>query len=268
MFESLEQELKLGGYSGQTRERYIWFNRDFISFAGKEPRAVSGADVRRYLEYLRDRRGYSSASMRLAWNALRFYYFLMWKRPFFGSILLARWEKKLLVVLTKEEVGRMVAVTVNPKHRVILLLLYGAGLRLNEIVNLRWEDILVAEKRGVVRRGKGSKDRYFIIPRALIWYFSRGSSCSGSAFDVTGRTVEMIVKHAAWKAGVRKRVSPHTLRHSFAMHLLENGTDIRVIQELLGHESLRTTQVYTWVSAKNIENVMSPADGLVPTAIG
>lgn len=263
MFEALRQELELRGYSRDTIKRYLWFNRDLIDFARKEPKYVTGADVRAYLLHLGNLRRYSAASIRLAWNALRFYYYLMWKRPFFRDIPLPKREQRMPDVLTKDEMRRMVEATENVKHRIVLLLLYGAGLRLSEVVGLRRGDFMLEQKIGVVRQGKGKKDRYFIIPSSVMTYISGMGYDGKHIFNVTKRTVELIVAHAAQKAGIRKQVTPHTLRHSFATHVLESGTDIRVIQRLLGHKSIQTTQLYTHISTQQIRNVCSPADSLV-----
>ena len=183
-----------------------------------------------------------------------------------------RKETRLPVVLSPGEVAAMLAKARNPKHRAVLMLLYSAGLRVSEVVRLRPEDL--DPDRGLirVRQGKGAKDRYTLLASRAVkaveryvesyptgpWLFP------GARPDrpLSTRSVQRVVKRAAVAAGIRKPVSTHTLRHSFATHLLEGGTNLRVIQELLGHSSARTTQIYTHVARSALEGVRSPLDNL------
>jgi integrase/recombinase XerD len=160
----------------------------------------------------------------------------------------------------------------NPKHRALLMLLYSAGLRVGEVVRLRPSDLDVERGLLRVRRGKGNKDRYTLLAKRAVdavriyldayptdlWLFP-GTTPER---HLTARSVQRVVKRAAQAAGIPKDVTTHTLRHSFATHLLEGGTNLRVIQELLGHQSARTTQIYTHVSKSTLESVRSPLDNL------
>jgi len=265
MLDKLRLELGARGYSQKTIDSYLFINQRFLGFIKKEPRQVTREDIKRYFCYLRYSRRLKAASIRLAWNALRFYYDLMWKKGFFNSIPLPRKDEQIPSVLTKQEILLMIKVTRNLKHRIILMFLYSAGLRLGELVQLRVDDLDFKEKIGAVRKGKGRKDRYFILSDRLIFCLRKhlaGKRENKRLLDVTKRTVQSVVKTAARKAEIRKKVTPHTLRHSFATHLLERGVDIRYIQRLLGHASLKTTQVYTNVSMAMIKEIKSPLDSL------
>ena len=166
----------------------------------------------------------------------------------------------------------MIANTTNKKHRFIIKLLYSSGLRLSECVNLKLEDLDLKEKVGWVRSGKGKKDRIFILSENLMKdlyaYIAENKIEKGNLFlgwkkkPISKRTIQKLVNTAALKAGIKKKVHVHTLRHSYATHLLESGTDIRYIQELLGHSDLSTTQIYTKVSQEELKKIKSPLDNL------
>ena len=178
-------------------------------------------------------------------------------------------EKKLPVVCSKEEVLRIIAATNNLKHRCMISLLYSAGLRKNELLQLRITDINSNDKRIHVRGGKGKKDRYTLLSKTLLsdlrqyykLYRPKDYLFEGKfGGQYTATSLGKVVKNTAKKAGIAKRVTPHTLRHSFATHLLESGVDIRYIQALLGHNSLKTTEIYTFVATKHLETIQNPLD--------
>ena len=183
-----------------------------------------------------------------------------------------RREHHLPVVLSPGEVGRLLRKVRNPKHRALLMLLYSAGLRVGELVRLTPADLDVERGLLRVRRGKGRKDRYTLLAQRAVeavrvyqdafptdrWLFPGARA----GRHLTPRSVQRVVKSAAGAAGIEKKVTAHTLRHSFATHLLEGGTNLRIIQELLGHQSARTTQIYTHVARSVIESVRSPLDNL------
>lgn len=265
MLEQLKLELGARNYSQKTIKNYLLINRKFLEFIKKKPKQVTREDIKRYFYYLRYTRRLKAASIRLTWNALRFYYDLMWKKGFFNSIPLPKKDEQIPVVLTKDEIFSMIKITKNLKHKLILMFLYSAGLRLEELLRLRGGDLDFREKTGIVRKGKGRKDRHFILSEKLVFSlksFLTGKKENDKIFGVTKRTVQQVIKTAARKAGIKKKVTPHTLRHSFATHLLESGVDIRYIQRLLGHASLKTTQVYTNVSTAKIKAIKNPLDSL------
>ncbi|MFZ2189602.1 MAG: site-specific tyrosine recombinase/integron integrase [Candidatus Magasanikiibacteriota bacterium] len=265
--ENLKQELRIRNYSPKTIKSYVHQNEEFLRFCQKDPREVNTSDIKNYLDYLLQIK--SASSVAVAYNALQFYYKEIWKRSFFLNIKQPKRGKYLPVVLSKEEVNKMIEMTVNPKHNCIISLLYGTGVRVSELTHIRMKDIDLDRMLLHVFQGKGGKDRMVILPQKLKnilqiqaklkksgdWLFTNGRNDR-----LTEETIQRIVAQSALRAGIKKNVSPHTLRHSFATHLLENGTDIRYIQELLGHAKLQTTQIYTHVANKNLHEITSPLD--------
>ena len=179
-------------------------------------------------------------------------------------------NKTLPNILTREEAKSLINSSSNIKHKLILKMLYGCGLRVSEIVNLKKEDINFKERLIHIKLSKGKKDRFVKIPDSLITDLENYISLnpeellfpSNRKGKLTTATIQAIVQNTAKKAGIKKRVYPHLLRHSFATHLLEQGTDLRIIQKLLGHSDIKTTQIYTQISQQSIKNIRSPLDNL------
>ena len=200
--------------------------------------------------------------MRSVYFALKFFYENVLNERFDEKLPLAKSKQKLPVVLSRSEIQRLFEVTTNIKHKVVLALLYYAGLRLSEVRNLRWQDIDFEREVIHLKTAKGEKERVIFLhknlEKLLDMYGIRRSGLiltSERGRKYNERTIQQIVKNAARKAGIRKKVTPHTLRHSFATHLLEAGADIRYIQQLLGHKSLRTTQIYTHIANRDIKRL-------------
>jgi integrase/recombinase XerD len=223
--------------------------------------------------HLIDDEGYASSSLNQVLNALRFLYVEIYKKPFaLGDVPRPRKERKLPDVLTQGEVKRLFKVVTNPKHRMVLMIAYSAGMRIGEVIRLRPEDIDRERRMIHIRGAKGKKDRYTMLSEKimdeLIGYLSVFKPTKylfegdrdGKPYSQS--SVEKIFHKAAGRAGITKPVTFHTLRHSFATHLLEQGVDLRYIQELLGHASSKTTEIYTHVSTKNIAGIRSPLDNL------
>ena len=208
-------------------------------------------------------------------SAVRFLLRHILLRPdLIGAAPWPRRQRALPTVLSVEKVRQLLAVTDNPRHRALLMLLYSTGMRVSEVANLRIADIDPDRHLVHVRRGKGRKDRYTLLSD-VAWTALRDIiPLSQDATDawlfpadrpsrhVNVRTIQKVVARARAKAGIRKRLTPHTLRHSFATHLLESGTDIRYIQELLGHASTRTTEIYTHVTHRDLARIRNPLDAL------
>jgi site-specific recombinase XerD len=268
--ESYLQKLELKRYAASTIRTYVSCFETFINhYSDREVQNLNENDVRHYLQKL-IRDGSSHSYINQAINAIKFYYEIVLEMPNrFYAVERPRAEEKLPEVLAKEEVLRIINNTNNIKHRCIIGLLYSAGLRRGEVLNLRVED--VDSKRMVikVRSGKGNKDRYTILSEKLLgdlrkyfieWrpkeYLFEGPK--GEKYSA--ESVVKIVKEASKKAGIRKRVTPHMLRHSFATHLLESGTDLRYIQVLLGHKSTKTTEIYTHVATNIFFKIKNPLD--------
>lgn len=251
---------------------YLYYNRDFLNFINKKPSEITDSDIKDYLLYLAEEKQSATSTLNQAINALKFYYGTMLKKKFLYDIKRPRKDKKLPVVLSAEEVAKILNSADNLKHKAILMLVYSAGLRVGEVVKLKPEDIDSKRMLIHIKGAKGRKDRYTLLSEKTlevlreywrqykpdIWLFEGARA----GRYLSTRTVEKILEHACEKANIRKDVSVHTLRHSFATHLLEGGTDLRYIQELLGHTSSKTTEIYTHVSTKSLGKIKSPLDSL------
>ena len=263
--QQLKSELRMRGLSPMTVRNYSFFVDKFLQHAKKDAADASQDDVKLYLSGLFDSK--SKNTIMLAHAALKFLFTEVLKKEF-GDIKIPKKDKKLPEVLTKDEVKNLINSADNEKSRLIISLLYSSGLRVSELVNLKITDINFGENTGWVRMGKGSKDRIFTLSENLlkeiknylegkenIYLFSKEK-------PLTTRNIQKIISGTKKRAGIIKKATPHTLRHSFATHLLESGVDIRIIQAMLGHSSLNTTQVYTHVSSEQIKKVKNPLDGL------
>lgn len=269
-FGNLLQLLKLKGFSQKTIKSYLYYNTVFLNFVKKSPREVTSFDVKRYLEYLADKSS-SSSTLNLVYNALKMYYGEIYKRRFFVNIPRAKKAKTLPVVLSKEEIRTILDKINNAKHKLFLGLIYASGLRISEAINLKIRDLDFDSEFVYVRAGKGQKDRITILPKILISVlkkYTAGKSWNQYLFEserggkLTERSMQKVFFNALKQSGVKKQATCHSLRHSFATHLLEAGTDIRYIQELLGHRRLETTQIYTKVASNQLKKIKSPLDGI------
>ena len=271
VLKKLETELKLRGFSKQTSKMYLFYNRKFLEFIKKNPEEITDDDVREFLASKISEDSLSNSSVALIKASLKFFYTDMLGKNM-SLIKTPKASKKLPVVLTRKEIKDLIDNTENIKHRLLIELLYSTGLRLSECINLQYSDLDLNDGTGWVRLGKGAKDRIFIISdmfkKDLLEYVEKTGACGkGYIFSVNGkkmspRGMQHAIKVSAERAGIDKPVHVHTLRHSFATHLLENGVDIRKIQKLLGHSNLQTTQIYTQVSNEEIKKIKSPLDML------
>ena len=263
--EKLRTELKIRGFSPLTARNYSFFVDKFLKRIGKNACDVNSDDVKLYLSEMFDTK--SKNTIMLAAAALRFFYEEILKKDF-EDIKMPKKENKLQEVLKKDEVKLLINSCDNEKSRLMLSMLYSSGLRVSELVNLKVNDINLNENIGWVRKGKGNKDRLFAVSPQLVsdikdYLKDRGNNYIFSKDKpLTTRNIQKIIKATKTRAGINKKVTPHTLRHSFATHLLENGTDIRIIQALLGHSNLNTTQIYAHVSSEQIKKVQNPLDSL------
>jgi len=272
MLEKLETELKLRGFTEKTIQAYLFHNQKFLEFTKKNPENVIEDDIKKYIAHLMSDLNYRPASVNLVVSALRFFYLEIMEQNIFTKVKAPKLEKKLPIVLTKEEVKKLIASPKNFKHRLLIKMMYSSGLRVSECVSLKINDLELEERMGTVRRGKGKKDRLIILSETLIEdikkYLNKRKDNNPYLFPakeshISIRMAQKIVTEAAKKSDIKKRVFCHALRSSFATHLLESGTDIRIIQELLGHANLQTTQRYTKVSTEQLKKVRSPLDNLI-----
>ena len=256
------QECRLKGYSQKTIDNYLHHIKRF---------ALSGKSPREFLLALIEK-GDSEGTVRSAGFAIKFYLNTIKKdsleiQKVLDNLPNIKREKKLPVILSKEEIESLISATKNMNHRLIIQVGYSAGLRISEIINLNWKDIDFDRNIIHLKRAKGKKDRIVMLSlKVKESLMDLTPNKEGYVFltnrdgKYTQRTIQKIIQNAAIKIGLRKSISPHTLRHSFATHLLENGTDIRYIRDLLGHSDISTTLIYTKVSNKNIRNIKSPLD--------
>lgn len=243
------KEMQLRGFSKSTIKAYVYhYNR----FRG------SGLSRDDYVLSLIEK-GFASSSVRLVSAAIQFF------TGFRNEVFIPKKEKRLPVVLSKTEINKMINALNNMKHRLVVALLYSSGLRLSELINLKVSDINIVDNTIHLKRAKGKKDRITILSKkckSMIKKFVPGKIY---LFEFNGKkysykSVQEIVARAAKLAGIKKHVTPHTLGHSFATHLLEAGVDIRYIQKLLGHSRLQTTQIYAHVANTDIKRIKSPFD--------
>jgi integrase/recombinase XerD len=275
LFETVRHEMRLRNYSHKTIKAYTSSLRMFSAFIRpKHPRDATDADLRSFLMHLVDERELAASSINQAINALRYLYVELYHKPMVvGTIPRPKTERKLPNVLSREEIKRLFDVVTNTKHRALLMLAYAGGLRVGEVIRLRNEDIDVDRNMIHVRRGKGRKDRYTLLGKAALAavqkyqeeYVPRNWLFEGepSGRPLSERSAQEVFSQAVLRAGIRKRVTFHSLRHSFATHLLEAGVDLRYIQELLGHQSTKTTEIYTHVSQRKAAEIRSPLDEVV-----
>lgn len=269
----LKRELTSRKYSQKTIKSYTHNNNEFLSFSKKNPHEVSNDDIRDYLYYLVNNRNVSASTLNTTISALKFYYGEVLKRNFVYQIKRPKKDKNLPAVLNQDEVTQILFAVPNIKHKAVLMLIYSAGLRIGEVVKLKIEDIDSQRKLIHIKGGKGRKDRYTILSDVALetlrrylneykpenWVFPGAKP----GRHISTRTVQAIFEQACAKVGITKDVSAHSLRHSFATHLLESGVDLRYIQELLGHKSSKTTEIYTHVSNKDLSKIKSPLDNLL-----
>ena len=269
----MQIDLRLRNYSRATERVYLHHIDRFVNHFDRSPLQLGPDHVRSYLLHLSSEGAYSWSWWRQAVSALRFLYgTTLRKRDVLPRIPYPRREVRLPVVLTTSEVERLLKAVDSVKHRVILMTIYSAGLRLSEALHLSPEDIDSAGMLVHVRHGKGRRHRIVPLSPSLLhalrqyrrmhnprhWLFPG----QDPRYPICTRTVQRVTNAAGVRARLNKRATPRSLRHSFATHHLEAGTDIRIIQELLGHAHLTTTLVYTHVSRRHLETVSSPLDRL------
>jgi integrase/recombinase XerD len=271
-------DMVMRGLREETQRDYIRFVRSFAAFLGRSPDTATAEDVRRFQVHQAET-GVQPPTVNCSVSALRFLFTVTLDRPDLSRrLVLVRQPRKLPAVLSVQEVGRLLEAAPGPKHKAALGTAYGAGLRVSEVVALKVGDIDSTRMLIRVEQGKGRKDRNAMLSPQLLallrqwwregkrrgvmlpegWLFP-GRNCLE---PLSTRQLNRAVHEAAETAGIKKRVSPHTLRHSFATHLLEQDVDIRVIQVLLGHSKLDTTALYARVATKTIRAVTSPLEHL------
>ena len=269
--QTFRQKLEIARYSESTIKTYISTLTSFFkSIDGIAIEEVNETIVEKYLYHEIREKNISQSFQKHILGSIKLFYEIMFSRKFSLSHLYPkRVEHQLPKYLNKEEILKMIGLTENLKHKSMISLLYGCGLRVSELINLKITDIDSKSGRISIIQVKGKKDRYVMLPKSVLplfkeyfeKYFPQTYLFEGGKNEkYSPRSVQQVVKQAALKAKIQKLVTPHILRHSFATHLIENGTDIIYIQELLGHNSVMTTQIYTHITDLTIRKIQSPLD--------
>lgn len=261
---NLKQELEIRNFSKQTVKSYLYSVEKFLEYT--RDKKLDEDILKDYVQL--NLKNKNPSSVRTDLFAIKFFFSNVLKQKV--KLPNPKRNSPLPEILTIKEMRDLIKITFNIKHKLIIKLLYGCGLRVSEIVNLKNNDINLIEGLIHIRLAKGKKDRFVKIPNSIFNELENYLAINGSEIlfssnrggKLTKDTIQKIVSNAARKAGIKKRVYPHLLRHSFATHLLEQGTDLRIIQKLLGHSDVKTTQIYTQVSQASIKNVRSPLDNL------
>ncbi len=266
----LEVELKISKNSKYTLRNYLKANEELLNFSHKNPEEIGVNDLKMFLAEKVSKMSASSIIVFL--SAVKYAFSTILGRDVTQGIKRPKKERKIPSVLTKEEVKKLLNALPTEKSKLMASLIYACGFRVSELANLKLSNLDFNEKVGYIRQAKGRKDRIFNIPLFLVKDLEKQIKeqqvdnqeylFTGPKGKLSDRNMQKIVRSAAKRAGINKKTSPHTLRHSFATHLLENGVDIRKIQELLGHADLSTTQIYTHISTEELKKIKSPIDSL------
>jgi len=266
VLEKTERVLKLRNYSPRTRKAYMLYIKEYISFSKEK----GIKDKQKAIEdYLLDKyqRKQSPQTINLALSAVKFLYSEVLKNPQKINLKFAKRSKRLPIVLSRAEIQKIIEATDNAKYRIIISLGYACGLRVSEVIHLKVADLDIDELVVHIKGAKGKKDRMSVLPeklqndlRNIIAGKKPGdyvfASNRGGALTTT--SLQKMFRKSLAKTQVQKPATFHSLRHSFATHLLENGVDVRYVQELLGHSNIRTTQIYTQVTNPKLKNIKSP----------
>ncbi len=264
--KKLEDELRLRNYSFKTVKSYTGCVAEYLRAKQKNFDLVNTDFIKQYLLSKVDK-GMSSQTVNQSLQAINFFCWNVLKYRSKIDIRFAKTPSKLPIVLAREEISKVINNAVNPKHKLMISLAYGAGLRVSEVVNLRVKDVNPSELTLHLKGAKGNKDRITIFPEKLKEDIEKITSnknfndfvfASERGGKLTERTAQKVFENALRATGIQKEATFHSLRHSFATHLLENGVDVRYVQELLGHANIRTTQLYTKVTNPSLKNIKSP----------
>jgi len=270
--QTMKREMLRRKFSRKTVETYSYFITKFLKKVNKEPKKISKKDVQEYLGELAQE-DKSGSTLNINLSAIKFLLEEVLRKNIHLNIKYSRRPKSIPTFLTKDETKELFDVIENRNHKLMVELMYSAGMRVSELLNLRVKDVETAMDYGWIRKGKGNKDRPFIIAEKLKQemeeYIRENNLLAddllfsrNNVLPLHARSVQEIVKKAAKRAGIRKNVHPHTLRHSFATHLVEDGYTLTDVQRLLGHKSIQTTMVYSHTADPKLLDVKSPFDGL------
>lgn len=265
ILKKVENALRLRNYSPKTRKAYIQYIKEYIAFAKRAGITDKEVAIEKFLLSLHEKKSAQTAN--LALSSIKFLYGDVLKDPIKIDLKFAKRAKKLPIVLSRPEIERLIEATTNPKHKLMISLGYACGIRVSEVVNLKVQDLAIDELTVHIKGAKGKKDRISVLPEKLIddlRSLIAGKHTTDYVFasnrggKLTTTSLQKMFRDSLKKTNVTKPATFHSLRHSFATHLLENGTDVRYVQALLGHANIRTTQRYTQVTNPVLKNIKSP----------
>lgn len=268
--EAIKKECERRRFSPRTIEAYQNCVEVFFRQTNKTPNQITKKDVGEFLDKLMES-GRSGGTIHVYLNALKFYFEEILGRNFRLDIKYCKRPERLPEVLTKEETINILEAIKNPKHKLMISFLYGAGLRVSELLNLRVGDINFENKYGFVRHGKGNKDRIFILPEKILNQLKELIQLENLSKEdfmfltnrnerYSPRTIAEIIKKSCEINGIKRKIHPHTMRHSFATHLIQNGNSVNEVQSLLGHKSPETTMIYVHLASPKMLKIKSPLD--------
>ena len=276
------EELQRRNYSSETTRAYLFAVKDFAGYFGKRPDQLGQEHLRQYQLHLLNDRKLAVETIVGRISALRFFFVKVLRRPYREiDLVYPKRPERLPVILSEEEVARLIESAITSYHRVILMTLYGTGLRREELCRLKVTDVDSQRMVVHVRQGKGNKDRDVTLSARLLevlrayWKWRKPKTYLFPSLyrkqpeqPIDSKTVWYAVREAARRAGIKKKVSPHLLRHSWATHLLERGTDLKTIQVLLGHVDLEATTIYLHLSRHHMQTVNNPIEALPISGLG
>lgn len=266
ILEKVKNLLKLKGYSPKTQKSYFYHIKEFLIFAKENNLKDKNTAIEKYLLNKNERK-LSPQTINLSLSAVKFLYYQVLGKKAKIKFHCVKRSKKLPVVLLKKEIEKIISLIKNPKHKLMVSLGYASGLRVSEVVKLKARDIDLNELTIHVKNAKGKKDRITVFSNKLKPYlkeFINHKKSNDFLFEsnrggkLTTTSLQKVFVDALKRVGIKKEATFHSLRHSFATHLLENRVDIRYVQELLGHNNIRTTQIYTKVTNPKLKNIKSP----------
>lgn len=274
LIEQMKMDLALQNYSPKTIEIYTWHVNAFSKYFDDKVDELTEDDIRQYLYYVKTQKNYSTSNIAQAYSAIKFLYRNVLKMPMSLSRLKGpKRPHRLPVVLSPAEIKQILAVITNFKHKVMVMTIYSAGLRVSEAAHLKISDIDSSRMQIRVEQGKGRKDRYTLLSEALLvklrdyWRRYRPQPWLFPSKDanqpINPSTIQRVFKQARDNAKIQKPATVHTLRHSFATHLLEQGAGLFSIQQFLGHSSIRTTMIYLHVQEQQHRTIINPLDQLL-----
>lgn len=272
LIKKFKNELNIQGYSQKTISTYGMYMTLFSEFSKKELLNITSEDVIDYLAFLKSEKKLENSTLNLILSAIKHFFNVFLKRELDLNIKLPKKANKIPVVLTSSEIIKLIESIDMKRNRLIVGFIYSTGVRVSECMSMKIKELDFEEYTGKVVSGKGNKDRIIILSKKWVKDYkeylanrkidSEYLFCGKNGKPLSVDTVQKFLKKASEKAGIKKNVSPHTLRHSFATSLLENDVNIRYIQQLLGHSNLNTTQIYTKVNTNKLKVIKNPLDQL------